>query len=183
MQKANRTLIITSVLCRKLKLCCEHFHWFHLNWHSFVIKFNMFSCFFLHGELYGRLIELFGWKMSSSNRATELSRVTSKAHDEVSRIPFSTSNTTHFRLLSIKFSVFLDFSLSSSDPTFFSFFFLFFRFFSFLFGYGEWGEKISKEKLYPTSEKCVIYNYSFSNPVRLLVAEPQLDSSYCKLIE
>lgn len=36
-------------------------------------------------------------------------------------------------------------------------------------------------KNYPSWEKCVVYNYSFSNPVCLRVAELQLDSSYCKL--
>lgn len=46
------------------------------------------------------------------------------------------------------------------------------------------GEKIflrQKTKL-EIEQKCVIHNYSISNPVCLPVAEPQLDSSSCKPI-
>lgn len=55
--------------------------------------------------------------------------------------------------------------------------------FGFLVIRGEEKNFLRQKTKLELEQKCVIYNYSFSNPVRLPVAELQLDSSSCKPIQ
>lgn len=85
-------------------------HRYHLNWHSFVIKIQ-YVFFLVHGKLFP--LWLTHWAFLRvifhpfSSSANELS-VTSKAHSKLSIDSLGTTNNSHFHLLSIKFSVFLE---------------------------------------------------------------------------
>lgn len=148
----------------------------HLNWHSFVIKIQ-YVFFLLHGKLsMVDSLRAFSVEFSRSYLASELS-VTSSTLFSVTINSHYTSSTTHFqRIISEIFS----FPRRFIGKIFLSPWI----FFLYLVNCGGIFFLSKAKKLYfELQQKCVIYNYSFSNPVRLPVAELQLDSSFCKLIQ
>lgn len=148
----------------------------HLNWHSFVIKIQyvFFCC--MENFLWLTHCELLAWNFLAL--ISHLNCLWPHQHfSPWPSIPTTPRAQVIFNALSAKFSVFLDDLSGKSFSLHGSFFYIWWIAGGFFFF-------LRQKKLYfELQQKCVIYNYSFSNPVRLPVAELQLDSSFCKLIQ